>query len=116
MEALDARRARCVQQRLRPEDVRAEEPGRVDDGERVVGLGREVHDDLGAVLPKRRLGELPIADVPLDERDPALDRRKVLAIPGVREQVVDHDLVAGVPLDPVVDEVGADEPGAAGDE
>ncbi len=55
--------------RLRAEDVRAEEPRRVDDRERVVRLGGEVDDDLGLVLAQRRLGEIAIADVSLDELD-----------------------------------------------
>ena len=65
---------------------------------------------------KRRLGELAVADVALHERDPILDGRQALAISGVREQVVDDELVVRVALEPVVDEVGADEPGSAGDE
>ena len=79
-------------------------------------LGREVDDDLDVVLAQRRLRELAIADVTLDEDDPLLDRREALAVPRVREQVVDDDVVVGMPLEPVVHEVRADEPGSAGDE
>ena len=57
-----------------------------------------------------------VADVALDEDDPLLDRREALAVPRVREQVVDDDVVVGVPIEPVVDEVRADEAGSAGDE
>ena len=116
MEALDPGRARRVEERLRPEDVRAEEPRRVDHGERVVRLGGEVDDGVDVVLPQRRLGEVAVADVALDEDDPLLDGRQALAVPRVREQVVDDDVVVRVPLEPVVDEVRADEAGSAGDE
>ena len=68
VEALDAGGARGVEQRLRPEDVRAEEARRVDDGEAVVGLGGEVDDDLDRLVPQRPLGELAVADVALRRR------------------------------------------------
>ena len=58
---------------------------------------------------ERRLGELAVADVALDEGDPVLDRREALAVARVRQQVVDDDVVVGVPVEPVVDEVRADE-------
>ena len=116
VEALHSRSARRLEQRLRAEHVRAEEARRIDDGERVVRLGGEVDDDLGPVVAQRRLRELPVADVALYERDAILDPREALAVPRIREQVVDDDLVVGVPLEPVVDEVRADEAGSAGDE
>ena len=116
VEALDAGRTRRVEERLRSEDVRAEEARRVDDCERVVRLRREVDDDVDLVLPQGRLGELAVADVALDEDDPLLDGREALAVPRVREQVVDDNVVVGMPLEPVVDEVRADEAGSAGDE
>ena len=43
-------------------------------------------------------------------------RRRGCAVPGVREQVERDDVVVGVLLSPVADEVRADEPGGAGDE
>ena len=41
---------------------------------------------------------------------------QALPVPRVRQQVVDDDMVVGMPLEPVVHEVRADEAGAAGDE
>ena len=79
-------------------------------------LGGEVDDDVDALVAERRLGQLAIADVALHEHDPVLDGREVRPVARVREQVVDDDVVVRVALEPVVDEVRADEPGAAGDE
>ena len=41
---------------------------------------------------------------------------EVRPVAGVRQEVERDDRVVGVPLEPVVDEVGADEAGRAGDE
>ncbi len=79
-------------------------------------LGREVDDDVDRVVAQSRLGQRAIADVAFDEVDPLLDRGQALPVAGVREQVVDDDMVVGMPFEPVVDEVRADEAGAAGDE
>ena len=111
-----ARRPSCLEQRLRPEHVRPEEPRRVDDREAVVRLGREVDDGVDPLLAKRLLGELAVADVSLHEDDPVLDRREALPVAGVGQQVVGDDVVVRMLLEPVVDEVRADEAGRAGDE
>ena len=116
MEAPYSRCARGIEQRLRPEHVRPEEPRRIDHRQRVVRLGSEVDHDLRAALAQRRLGELAIADVALDERDPILDHGQALPVTRIGEEVVDDELVSGVTREPVVDEVGADEAGSAGDE
>ena len=79
-------------------------------------LGREVHDDVDLLLAQRPLGELAVADVPLDEDDPVLDGREALPVARVGQQVVGDDVVVRIALEPVVDEVRADEPGRAGDE
>ena len=79
-------------------------------------LGREVDDGVDVVLPQRRLGELAVADVTLDEDDAILDGREALAVAGIRQQVVDGHVVVGMTFEPVVDEVRADEAGSAGDE
>ena len=44
-------------------------------------LGGEVDDDLGPVLAQRRLGELAVADVSLDEDDPVLDAARLSRFP-----------------------------------
>ena len=59
---------------------------------------------------------LEIADVALDEGDPVLDVGQVGAVAGVGEHVEGDHVVVGVLLDPVADEVGADEAGTAGHE
>ena len=79
-------------------------------------LGREVHDDVDPLARKRLLRELDVADVALDEDDPVLDVDEARAVAGVRQQVVGDDVVVRVLLEPVVDEVRADEAGPAGDE
>jgi hypothetical protein len=81
-----------------------------------VRLCREVDDDLDRVLAQRRLGQLAVADVPLDERDSLLDRGEAGPIARVGEQVVDDDVIVRVPLEQVVDEVRADEARSAGHE
>ena len=106
-------RRAAFEQRLRAEHVRAEEAPRVDYGVAVVGLRREVDHDVDRVLLECPLHQLAVRDVPLDQRDAV---RHVLAHAGVREQVEDDDVVTGMPVEPVADEVRADEAGAAGDE
>ena len=116
MEALHADPPGRLQQRLGAQGVGAEEATGVDDGVAVVRLGREVHDDVDGVVVQRALGQLLVADVALHEGELALDGGQVVAVAGVGEQVVDDHLVARVVGQPVVHEVRADEPGAAGDE
>src|SRR5262249_41976154 len=93
-----------------------EEAAWVDDGEAVVGLGREVDDRVDLLVAQDALCELAVADVAFDEGEPLLDVLEAGAVSGVREQVEDDDVVVRVALDPEADEVGADEPGSAGDE
>ena len=115
MEALDAGHTGGVEEGHVPKHVRAEEARRIDDGEAVVRLGREVHDDFDPLVAERALG-VAVADVALHEHDPVVDRGEVRPVAGIREQVEDDDVVVRVPLEPVVHEVRADEAGPAGDE
>ena len=108
--------ARRLEQQLRAEDVRAREQAWIDDGEAVVRLGREVDDDVDRVLEEHVLDQVDVRDVRLDERDALLRALEVRAVSGVRQKVERDDRVVRVPLEPVVHEVGADEPGRAGDE
>ena len=57
-----------------------------------------------------------VADVALDEDDPVLDVGQVGPVAGVGEHVVGDDMVVGVLLDPVADEVRPDEAGTPGHE
>src|SRR5665213_364017 len=103
-------------QGLGAHDVGLEEPGRVQDGQAVVGLGGEVNDDVDVVLGQRGRHGLEVADVPLYEGDPVLDVGQVGPVAGIGEDVVGHHDIVRVAVDPVADEVRADEPGAAGHE
>ncbi len=101
---------------LGPDDVGPEEPAGVDHGQAVVGLGGEMDDRVDVVRPQGLEGELPVAHVAVDEGDPVLDVGQVGAVPGVGEGVVGHDVVVGVLLHPVTDEIGPDKACTAGDE
>jgi len=116
MEALDADGTRGVEQRHGAEHVRTKEPRRVDDRKAVVRLGREVDYGVDLLVPQRALGEIEIADVAPHEHDPLLDVGQALAVPRIREQVVGDDVVVRIPAEPIVDEVGADEPRGSGHE
>ena len=116
MKALDAGVARGVEQDLRADDVRPEEASGIDHRETVVRLGGEVDDDVDPLVLEHFTCELGVADVALHEGDPGSHVVEACAIPCVREQVVDDDPVVGVALEPVVDEVRADEAGPAGNE
>jgi hypothetical protein len=107
---------RRLEQSLRPQHVRAEEAPRVEHGEAVVRLGREVDDGVDRPLAEDPLDELAVGNVALDEADPVLDVGEVAPLTGVREDVEHDDVVAGMPREPVADEIRADEAGAAGDE
>ena len=113
---VDAGRARGFEQGLGAEDVGAEEATRIDDGEAVVRLGSEVDDRVELLLAQHALGELAVADVSFDEDDPVVHVLEACSVARVGEQVEDDDVIVRVPLEPVADEVRADEPGAAGDE
>ena len=113
VEARHARAPRRLQQRLRPEHVGAEEARRLDDREAVVRLGGEIDDGVDLLPLEQPLAELEVGDVALHELDLLLDRGEAAPVACVREQVEHDDAVAGMPLEPVADEVGADEAGAA---
>ena len=95
--------------------VGLEERGRVGDGVVVVGLGGVV--DHGVRLGYEAVDERGVADVAHDELDAAGGQpRDVLRVAGVG-QLVEHGHVdARVLAHDVVDEVGADEAAAAGDD
>jgi hypothetical protein len=81
-----------------------------------VRLGGEVHDHVDPLIAKCLLDQLEVADVALHEDDPILEVAKALAVARVGKQVVRDDMVVRVALQAVADEVGADEPGGAGNE
>ena len=113
VETADSAAARRLEQLLRPQHVRPGEQRRVLHCEAVVGLGGEVDDHVEVVLGERLLDQLEVADVSVDEGHGVRD---VLAHARVREQVVGDQLFVRAALEPVTQEVGADEAGGAGDE
>ena len=106
--------ARGLEQRLRPEDVGAEEAAGVDHGEAVVRLGGEVDEHVDVLLGEQPLGRVEVADVA--DCEPHAEPVEVARVAGVGQLVERHDVVARVVFEPPADEVRADESGRAGDE
>ena len=78
-------------------------------------LGREVDDEV-RVAPTRPSTSAGIGDVAVDEGDRVADRVQAGRVGRVGERVEHGDLRIGPVGQRVVDEVRADEAGAAGDE
>ena len=97
--------------------VVAEELLRPEDGSVDVALGREVDHSRDPVLGERLFDERLVADVALHELDsvPVDQVRDVGEISRVGQSVEDDNAVARFPATRA-QEVGADEPRAAGDE
>lgn len=96
-------------------DVGLEERARVGDGVVVVGLGGVV--DHGVRLGDQAVDERGVAYVAHDELDAVRgEPRDVLGVAGVGQLVEHGDVDARVLAHDVVDEVGADEAAAAGDD
>ena len=96
-------------------DIGLEERGRVGDGVVVVGLGGVV--DHGVRLGHEAVDERGVADVAHDELDAVRGQaRDVVGVAGVGQLVEHGDVGAGVLARDVVDEAGADEAAAAGDD
>ncbi len=79
-------------------------------------LGGEVDHHVDGRVPQEPLDERKVPDVPFDQFDRRLDLVHRGPVAGVGQGVQDDQLVVRVAGGPVADEVGADEPGAAGDE
>ena len=96
-------------------DVGAQERARVGDGVVVVGLGGVV--DHGVGLGHEAVDQVGVADVAHDELDAVGGQPgDVLGVARVGQLVEHGDVDAGVLAHDVVDEVGADEAAAAGDD
>ncbi len=105
-DAPHVRLARGDEERVRPPERDVEALERLGDRAGDRGERRLVEDHVHAGA--RLLAGAEVADVPLDELDPVVEGREVLALPGL-ERVEDAD---GRSLrDEVFDEVGADEAG-----
>ena len=108
--------ARRLEQHERAVDVGGDELARVPDRAIDVGLGGEVHDDVGVLDERRR--DRRIGDVPLHEAVArvVLHALEILEPAGVGQLVERRDLPVGMRRERVADEVGADEAGAAGNQ
>jgi hypothetical protein len=116
MEARGLSPTRGLEEKLRAEDVRPREETGIDHSEAVVGLRREVDDDVDLVLAQHVLDDIEVGNVRLDERNALLGAVEIGPVPRVCQEVERDERVAGMPLEPVVHEVRADEAGRAGDE
>ena len=113
VEPCDADLAGRLQQRLGPEHVGAEEQSRVENGQTVVGLGREMDDGVDLLVTQRLLGQGAVTDVTLDEDDGIFDVGQIRSVAGVGEHVIGDDVVLRMLFDPVADEVRPDETGSS---
>jgi len=75
-------------------------------------FGSEMHDDIG--IGDELVDEFRVADIPGDELDLIEHRSEIVWIARICQFVDDRDLVVGVRLKRVVDEIGTDESGTAG--
>ncbi len=101
---------RRLEQLVGAEDVGADEGPRVVDRSVHVGLGGEIHDRVGPVVPEEVPHRQPVGDVGLDEREARVLAHRVEAreVSGVGQLVHDDQPVLGR-LQRVADEVRADE-------
>ena len=105
----------CLDEGVGALDVGLEERARVGDGVVVVGLCGVV--DHGVGPRDQAVDQVGVADVAHDELDALRGQpRDVLGVAGVGQLVEDGDVRARVLARGVVDEVGADEAAAAGDD
>jgi hypothetical protein len=101
-----------LEDRVRADQVGADERLRVVERVVHVGLGREVHD--GVALGDELVHEVGVADVAVHELDLVGDRLQALLVAGVGQGVQHDHLELGVVAHRVMDEVRADEAGGAG--
>src|SRR5690606_12291809 len=94
------------------DDVGVDERPRVRQGVVVVRLRGEVDDDVRG--GDQRVDDVPVGHVPLDQLD--VQPGEGLTVAGVGELVEHRHPGVGTVLEGLPDEVGADEPGAPGDE
>ena len=98
--------------------VGLDEGFRTGDGAVDVGLGGEVDDGVDVVVCEQPVDQLGVADVAVHEAvvGGVVDVFEVLQVTGVGERIQVDDAILRMGLEPVADEIGADEAGAAGDE
>ena len=106
--------ARGLEQHVGTDEVGVDERPGVVERVVVVRLGGEVHDDVRVIDQGEH--QVPIADVSVLESNPIDARGEVHLVTGVGQRIEDGDLVLRTVCQRVVNEVGADESGASGDE
>src|SRR2546427_8582780 len=99
MEPLDPGMPGGLEQRLRPDDVRAEKERWIKDAAAVMGLRREIHDYVRSMLLEHVGEERRVGDVTTDEGVliyiSGLDIGERTGVARARGEVVGHDLVGG---------------------
>jgi hypothetical protein len=115
---LEPHAPRCLEQRVRADHVRLDEGVRTVNGPIDVRLGSEMHDGIDFLTTQQLLDQLAIANISADEAElgPAHRRFEICRVACVRERIQDDQRIARMLPKPMVNEVGANEAGAAGDE
>ena len=105
--AADAVFAAGVHQYGGADDVGLQEDGGVFDGAVHMALRREVHNDIGVLLLKKRVHGLPVADIRLHKAEAGIihNGRERREIARVGELVDADDAVVRVPVQHVKNEV-----------
>ena len=109
--------ARRLEQELRAEDIRARRTARDRSTARLLcDSAAKLTTTSISCSRSDVLDDVQVGDVRLDERNALLGAVEVRPVSRVGQEVERDDRVVGMPLEPVVDEVRADEAGRAGDE
>ena len=82
-----------------------------------MALGGKVHDGVNIMLGQGLADLLAVADIPLDEHQLRLvfQGRQGRPVAGIGQDIVGHQGGPGVLSGPVIDEIGANKAGSAGD-
>ncbi len=107
-----------IHQNLGAENVGLQEDTGILNAAVNMGFRREVDNDVGLLLCEETVHRRPVTDVRPDEAEVRLvhDGRQGRYVPRVGELVQADDAPAGMDLEHMEDEVGADKPGPAGDD
>jgi len=105
---------RRLQQAVRADDIGSHEGIRAGDRAVDVAFRREVDDRVDLVIGNDRRDQIGIADIAFDEEH-VVQPVEVVLVACIGQQVEDDDLVLGCDLAAIMDEVGANEARAAGD-
>lgn len=108
-----------IQEDLGSEHIRAEKESRIHDSAGVVGLGREIYNDVRFFFLEYCSNGCRIGDIPLNKMIPIgvikFDVSEIVEIASIREEIKVDDMVTGMFVKPISDEVTPDKSRAAGD-